>query len=99
MGDSDMFLSRYTIRWSVVVVVIVIVAALFFISAKRLSLDFDLTASLPRTDPVLADARYIVQNHPVQDRVVIDIAHQGDDLNKLVDGGMLVKKTAGERLI
>ncbi|MBN1546786.1 MAG: hypothetical protein JW902_09020, partial [Syntrophaceae bacterium] len=96
MGDSAMFLSRYPIRWSVVAIVVLVVAVLFFISTRRLSLDFDLTASLPRTDPVLSDARYVVQNHPVQDRIVIDIAHKGEDVNTLVDSGLMVEKRLRE---
>jgi predicted exporter/SAM-dependent methyltransferase len=91
-----MFLRRYPIRWPIVAVVVIVVAALFFISTRRLSLDFDLTASLPRTDPVLSDARYVVQNHPVQDRLVIDVAHKSEDINLLVDGGALVEKRLRE---
>ncbi len=87
-----MFLSRYSIRWPLVVAVIIVVASLFSLSVGRLSLDFDLTASLPQSDPVLADARYIVRNHPIQDRIVIDVAHRGDDIDRLVDGGALVEK-------
>lgn len=91
-----MAFKNYDIRWSVVVCVALAIGMLFIIAMSRLSLDFDITASLPQSDPVLSDARYIIQNHPIQDRIVIDVGHNGQDIGCLVEAGALVEKRLRE---
>ena len=68
-----MFLRRYKLRWSFIIFVLLAVTGVFVIGLQRLTFDVDLIASLPQDDPILADARRIIANHPIQDRVVIDV--------------------------
>lgn len=64
--------------------VVLTVAGLFAAGLQRLTFDTDLAASLPQDDPVLADARRIIANHPIQDRVVIDVSLPRADRDGLV---------------
>ena len=68
-----MFLHSYKLRWSFIILVLLAVTGAFVAGLQRLVFDTDLVASLPQDDPVLADARRIIANHPMQDRVVIDV--------------------------
>ena len=72
-----MFFQRYRLRWSFILLVVLAVAGLFLSALHRLEFDFDLVASLPQDDPVLADARRILASHPIQDRLVIDVGLPG----------------------
>ncbi len=73
------------------VVVILAVTGLFAAGMHRLHFDFDILNSLPQNDPILADARYLIMNHPIHDRVVIDLEHHGEDTDALVEGANLVE--------
>jgi predicted exporter len=53
----------------------------------RLELDSDILAALPRHDPVLAAARRVLPHHPLQQIVVVDIAHAGGDAELLAGAG------------
>ncbi len=82
---------KYRLRYSLVALVIIAVIGLFAAGIYRLQFDSDLLASLPQTDPVLADARYVIMHHPIHDRVVLDLEQSGGDLDALVEGAMLVE--------
>jgi uncharacterized protein len=82
---------RYLLRWSLVIVVILAVIGLFTTGIYRLQFDTDILASLPQTDPVLADARYVIMHHPIHDRVVVDVGNPGGDIDVLVEGANLVE--------
>ena len=86
-----MNMRRYVLRWSLVIIVILAVIGLFALGVHRLHFDTDIMTSLPQSDPVLADARYIIMHHPIHDRVVIDIEHAGGDMDTLVEGANLVE--------
>ena len=77
-------------------IVFVGVLVLFLIGQYRLLIDSDIVASLPQGDPVLSDARYIINNHPIQDRVVIDIEHRHSDPGLLITGAEFVEKRLRE---
>jgi len=79
-----MFFQRYRLRWSFILLVVLAVAGLFLSALHRLEFDFDLVASLPQDDPVLADARRILASHPIQDRLVIDVGLPRADPEGLV---------------
>jgi len=81
---------RYLLRWLLVIFVILVVIGLFTAGIYRLKFDTDLLASLPQNDPVLADARYVIMHHPIQDRVVIDVGHPCMDIGVLVQGADIV---------
>lgn len=82
---------QYKLRWSFMLLVLVAVAGLFIAGLYRLTFDTDLAASLPQDDPVLADARRIIANHPIQDRVVIDVGLPRADPEGLVRAAALIE--------
>src|SRR5512137_2015506 len=87
-----MSLRRYKLRWSFIALVVLAVAGLFLSALQRLSFDTDLVASLPQDDPVLADARRIIANHPIQDRVVIDVSLSRADRDALVQAATVIER-------
>jgi predicted exporter/ubiquinone/menaquinone biosynthesis C-methylase UbiE len=91
-----MFLQRYKLRWSFIALVLLSVTGVFVAGLQRLIFDTDLVASLPQDDPVLADARRIITNHPIQDRVVIDVGRSEADADGLVHAAMVIEKRLRE---
>jgi len=91
-----MFLRRYKLRWSLILLVLLAVTGVFVAGLQRLIFDTDLLASLPQDDSVLADARQIIANHPIQDRVVIDVSRSEADADGLVHAAMVVEKRLHE---
>ncbi len=47
------------------------------VGVYRIEIDTDITKSLPAGDPVLEDAGRLLERHPLQDRVVMDLAVDG----------------------
>jgi predicted exporter/SAM-dependent methyltransferase len=91
-----MFLQHYKLRWSFLILVLLVVTGAFVVGLQRLIFDSDLVASLPGNDPVLADARRIFTNHPIQDRVVMDVSGSGADADGLVNAAMVIEKRLRE---
>ncbi len=91
-----MFLQRYRLRWSFILLVVLAVTGLFVSALHRLGFDTDLIASLPQDDPVLADARRIIANHPIQDRVVIDVGLPRANPDGLVQAAALIEQRLRE---
>src|SRR4030042_1575415 len=91
-----MFLQRYKLRWSFVILALLAVTGAFVTGLQRLIFDTDLVASLPQNDPVLADARRMITNHPIQDRVVIDVSRSEADADGLADAAMVIEKRLRE---
>ena len=91
-----MFFHRYKLRWIFILLVLLVVTGAFVISLHRLIFDTDLVASLPQDDPVLADARRIIANHPIQDRVVIDVSLSRADQEGLVRAAALIEQRLQE---
>jgi uncharacterized protein len=87
---------QYKLRWSFILLVLLAVTGLFIAGLYRLTFDTDLAASLPQDDPVLADARRIIANHPIQDRVVIDVGLPRADQEGLVRAAALVEQRLRE---
>ncbi len=88
--------SRYRFPWFLVLAVVIGVTALFFIGRYRIAVDTDILASLPQGDPIIADARDVIMHHPIQERIVIDIGHRGDNLESLIAGAMFLEKKLQE---
>ncbi len=65
-------------------VVLLVAVILFAIGFARITIDTDIVESLPTGDPVIADAIYIFKNHPVKDRIAIDIGIDDQDPDRLV---------------
>ena len=81
-----------TINFPVLIFSVIIAAVLFCAGLYLLDIDTDITGYLPQNDPVISDAGYIFKNHPIQDRLVIDIGYEKDDPDTLVDCGELVEQ-------
>ena len=75
---------RYRLQWLLVPLIIVGLTMLFLIGRYRLTVDTDIVASLPLGDPIVSDGRSVIQHHPIQDRVVIDLGHSGHDPDLLL---------------
>ncbi len=67
--------------------ILTVVAAALLAAAGlyRTHMDTDIIKYLPRNDPVLADAGYVFYNHPIQDRIVMDIHLPEPNPDKLSD--------------
>jgi predicted exporter/2-polyprenyl-3-methyl-5-hydroxy-6-metoxy-1,4-benzoquinol methylase len=64
---------------------------LFITGVHRLQFDADVLNAMPRNDPVLADAHYIITHHPIYDRVVVDVSCAGGTTDALMEGARFVE--------
>jgi len=70
-----MFFRRYRLRWSLMLAVVAVLGGLLLYESQGgVRIETDILASLPRHDPVLADAHRVIRHLPVQDRLIIDVA-------------------------
>lgn len=81
-----------TINFPILILSIFIMATLFCASLLLIEIDTDITGYLPQNDPVISDAGYIFENHPIHDQLVIDIGLERDDPDALVEYGELVEQ-------
>jgi predicted exporter len=79
-------------NYPLLLIVLLGAAVLFAIGWQRVAIDTDIVASLPRTDPVIADAAHIFRHHPIQDQLTIDIGIDADDPDLLVACSRMVAK-------
>ncbi|MDM8543317.1 MMPL family transporter [Desulfococcaceae bacterium HSG9] len=75
-----------------VVLTILIIALLLAVSIFRLQIDMDIIGTLPQSDSVIADARDVIVNHPIQDQLVIDLGIDKSDPDMLVQAGELIER-------
>lgn len=85
-------LARYKINWPLVGAIAVVLAVLSILGSSRLVIETDILESLPHRDPVIRDARVVIERLPVQDRVVIDLSLPGEDREALVEAAGLVEE-------
>jgi predicted exporter len=81
-----MNIKKFGLRWPLIALVVIIITVLFYYRQKTFHIDTDLVGSLPQTDPVLTDSRYVIQHLPYQDKVVIDLGLGKPDRDRLVEG-------------
>lgn len=79
-----MFLRKYPIKWPIVFAVALIMAGLFYWESKNLQIETDILASMPHDDPVLVDARLIIEHLPSQDKVFINLGKSSPGRDELV---------------
>jgi predicted exporter/SAM-dependent methyltransferase len=79
-----------------VIIVVLAVIALAWSTQKRLSIETNIINALPGNDPVIADARYVISHHPLQDRIVVDLSCHPHDMGHLLEGASLVEKRLRE---
>lgn len=88
--------NRYRFPWFLILAVAIGVTTLFFIGRYRIAIDADILASLPKGDPVIADARDVISHHPIQERIVIDIGQIGNNPERLIAEARLLEKRLQE---
>jgi uncharacterized protein len=86
-----MFLKRYHFRWSLVIAITAVLGCVLVYESYHLKIETDILASLPRHDPVLADAYRVIRHLPVQDRLIIDCEIRGGSRDDLVSGAELIE--------
>ncbi len=89
-------LRRYSLRWPVVIIVLLAVLALAWSAQERLTTETNIINALPGEDPVIADARYVISHHPLQDRIVVDLSCRPHDMEHLLAGASLVEERLRE---
>ena len=72
------------INFSVFISVWVAMAVLLAVALNYMEIDTDVTKYLPQNDPVISDAEHVFKNHPIHDRVVIDIGLKKEDVALLL---------------
>lgn len=79
------------VNWRFLLLTVLITFGLFGMGVYRLDIDTDILGSLPKTDPIISDATYLLLNHPMQNQVVVDVSLKKADLDVLVACGKLVE--------
>ncbi len=86
------FFQRYRFRWSLIAAIAAVLGAvLLYESSGGIRIETDVLASLPRHDPVLADAYRVVRHLPAQTRLSVDCAGRGGDRDVLVAGAAFIE--------
>ncbi len=75
---------KYKIRWPVILFVTLVTVLFFVWESGHLKIETDILESMPQHDPVLADAREIIEHLPIQDRIFLDLEQTVADRDKLV---------------
>ena len=89
-------MKRLPLNWRFLALTILITAGLFGWGLQRLEIDTDIIGTLPKTDPVIADATYLLLNHPMQNQVVVDVSLKTADVDTLIACGKLVESRLKE---
>ena len=76
----------------IIILLVAAVAGLFSIGFYRLKIDTDIIKTLPKSDPVVSDAGYILMNHPAGDQLIIDVALENPNPDLLVEAGQFIEK-------
>lgn len=74
------------------IIVVLAAFALIFATQKRLTIETNIIKAIPQNDPVIADARYVISHHPLQDRIVVDLSCQPHDMGHLMEGVSIVEQ-------
>ena len=72
------------INFPFLIAVLAVMAVLLTIAFFRMEIDTDVTKYLPQSDPVITDAEHVFKNHPIQDRLIIDIGLREENLALLL---------------
>ena len=83
---------KYPINLPALFATLLTLAVMAVIGFHRLTFDADVVAAMPQNDPVLKDARYVIRNHPAQDFIVIDVAAEKADPDRLVAAAAFIEK-------
>jgi predicted exporter/SAM-dependent methyltransferase len=85
MNHNDISRTR-SVRWPVALAAAAAVILLISVVPSLVTVENDVLAGLPASDPIIADTRYAVLQHGVLDTILIDLSLPGDgtDPNVLV---------------
>ena len=67
-------MKSFPVNWRLFLLVVTFMLLLGGAGFRLITIDTDITRFLPQNDRVISDAAYIFRNHPIQDRLVIDMA-------------------------
>ena len=84
------------VNWRLLLLVFVFILLLGGAGFHLITIDTDITRFLPLNDRVISDAGYIFRNHPIQDRLVIDMSTPGKDPDLLVQAAEQVEQRLRE---
>ncbi len=84
------------IRWPLLAAVAVILALMAALTASRLTVEMDVTASLPSGDRVVADAVHLFRHHPVKDGIAVDIGLDRPDGKRLAEAAVRVERALSD---
>jgi len=91
-----MTLQKYPLRWSLILLIVLAVTGFFAAGLARLEFSTDLLATLPQNDPVLSDAYAVIMHNPIQERVIIDLSHQSQDVTMLTEAAVFIENRLRE---
>ena len=66
-------MKSFPVNWRLFLLVVAFMLVLGGAGFRLITIDTDITRFLPQNDRVISDAAYIFRNHPIQDRLVIDM--------------------------
>ena len=72
------------IHFPFLIAVLAVMAVLLTIALFRMEIDTDITKYLPQNDPVIANAEHVFKNHPIQDRLIMDIGLKEENMPLLL---------------
>ncbi len=81
------------LNWRLLSVIVASILVLGGIGFHLIAIDTDITRFLPQNDRVVSDAGYIFRNHPIQDRLVIDLSTAEKNPDLLVRVSEQVEET------
>lgn len=82
---------KYFKSWALALFLILVVIGLFTAGLQRLDLNADILSTLPQNDPILADAGHVLTNHPIYDRIAVDVTIMEGQTTLLEEGAALVE--------
>ncbi|PIP40671.1 MAG: MMPL family protein, partial [Desulfobacterales bacterium CG23_combo_of_CG06-09_8_20_14_all_51_8] len=89
--QTSFFLKTKSFRRIFFILCGLIFSTLMIIGLFRIRIDTNILTSLPKNDPVIADANFTIVHHPFQNQIVIDVSCQKNDIEILISGGELVE--------
>ncbi|HPD57554.1 MAG TPA: MMPL family transporter [Smithellaceae bacterium] len=81
---------KYQIKWPVILFVTLVTVLFFIWESGHLKIETDILESMPQHDPVLADARQIIEHLPIQDRIFLDLEQSTADPDALVGAASFI---------
>ncbi len=75
------------------IITLIIMGILFSAGFYRIKIETDIISTLPKNDPVIGDAGYVLKNNFIRDKIIIDISSEKYDPDLLVSVKKDVEKS------